>query len=86
MEDRTECQESGAVSYKRDVANVLALEIDPAAATNKEELDEYQVSSMTPSPSPTLLGPDNLMRPSVAGRKLEAGSGSDCEVGGLSMS
>lgn len=43
VEDRTECRESGAVSYKRDVANVLALEIDPAAATNKEELDEYKV-------------------------------------------
>jgi len=44
VEDRTECRESGAVSYKRDVANMLALEIDPAAATNKEKLDEYQVS------------------------------------------
>ncbi len=44
MEDRTECRESGAVSYKRDVANVLALEIDPAAATNKEQLDQYQVT------------------------------------------
>ena len=44
MEDRTECRESGAVSYKRDVANMLALEIDPAAATNKEKLDEYKVS------------------------------------------
>ena len=43
VEDRTECRESGAISYKRDVANVLALEIDPAAATNKEELDEYKV-------------------------------------------
>ncbi len=45
MEERTECRESGAVSYKRDVTNVLALEIDPAAATNKEQLDQYQVSA-----------------------------------------
>jgi hypothetical protein len=43
VEDRTECRESGAVSYKRDVANVLALEVDPAAATNKEELDVHKV-------------------------------------------
>ncbi|CAL5228914.1 g12137 [Coccomyxa viridis] len=42
VEERTECRESGAVSYKRDVTNVLALEIDPAAATNKEQLDQYQ--------------------------------------------
>lgn len=49
VEDRTECRESSAVSYKRDVANVLALEIDPAAATNKEELEEYKVHHLAPA-------------------------------------
>ncbi len=39
-----QCSESGAVSYKRDVANVLALDINPADATNKEELEEYKVA------------------------------------------
>ena len=38
-----QCSESSAVSYKRDVANVLALDINPADATNKEELEEYKV-------------------------------------------
>ena len=41
-----QCSESGAVSYKRDVANVLALDINPADATNKEELEEYKVPSL----------------------------------------
>ena len=44
VEERMQCSESGAVSYKRDVANVLALDIDSADATNREELEEYQVS------------------------------------------
>lgn len=43
-----QCSESGAVSYKRDVANVLALDINPADATNKDELEEYKVSVPRP--------------------------------------
>ena len=51
-----QCSESGAVSYKRDVANVLALDIDPADATNKEELEEYKVPA-TPSPNHHMQAP-----------------------------
>jgi hypothetical protein len=43
VEDRVQCSESGRVSYKRTPANVLSLDIDPDAATNKDELDEYKV-------------------------------------------
>ena len=43
VEDRVRCAESGFVSYKRTPANVLALDIDPGAATNTDELEEYQV-------------------------------------------
>lgn len=43
IEDRIACRESGRVSYKRTPANVLPLDIDPAAATNSAELEEYRV-------------------------------------------
>ena len=69
MEDRTECRESGAVSYKRDVANVLALEIDPAAATNKEELGEYQVPFMVPATSNRL---SDILMLAVAAASMSA--------------
>lgn len=42
IEDRVQCSESGAVSYKHTPANVLPLYIDLAAATNKEELEVYK--------------------------------------------
>ena len=40
------CAESGRVSYRRTPSNVLALDIDPAAATNSGELEEYQVGNL----------------------------------------
>jgi ubiquitin carboxyl-terminal hydrolase 5/13 len=43
IEDRIECGESGRVSYTRTPANMLALDIDVHAATNRDELEEYQV-------------------------------------------
>lgn len=43
VEDRVQCSESGRVSYKGTPQNVLALDIDPQAATNKEELEDYKV-------------------------------------------
>lgn len=45
VEDRVRCAESGRVSYRRTPSNVLALDIDPAAATNSGELEEYQVGN-----------------------------------------
>ena len=44
VEDRVQCSESGRVSYRRTPQNVLALDIDPEAATNKDELEEYKVN------------------------------------------
>lgn len=44
VEDRVQCSESGRVSYRRTPQNVLALDIDPQAATNKQELEEYKVT------------------------------------------
>ena len=43
IEDRIVCGESGAVSYRRTPANMLSLDIDPAAATNADELEEHRV-------------------------------------------
>ncbi|BDA47746.1 Ubiquitin carboxyl-terminal hydrolase 5 [Coccomyxa sp. Obi] len=42
VEDRVQCSETGRVSYRRTPQNVMALDIDPEAATNKEELEEYK--------------------------------------------
>ncbi|KAK9828649.1 hypothetical protein WJX72_001313 [[Myrmecia] bisecta] len=42
MEDRIQCGESGRVSYKRSVSTLLGLDIPLEAATNKEELEEFQ--------------------------------------------
>lgn len=43
LEDRIRCMETSRVSYKRSLANVLALDIPMEAATNKSELEDYEV-------------------------------------------
>lgn len=42
LEDRIQCVESGRLSYKRSLTNVLAMDIPVDAATNKEELEDFQ--------------------------------------------
>ncbi|EIE18246.1 ubiquitinyl hydrolase [Coccomyxa subellipsoidea C-169] len=42
VEDRVQCSESGRVSYRRTPQNVLALDIDPQAAINKQELEDVK--------------------------------------------
>ncbi len=42
-EDRIECSETHAVSYRRNVTTSLGLDIPLSAATNKVELQEYNV-------------------------------------------
>ena len=44
LEDRIQCTETGRVSYKRSLANILALDIPMDAATNRHELEDYEVS------------------------------------------
>lgn len=46
LEDRIQCVESGRLSYKRSLTNVLAMDIPVDAATNKEELEDFQVQSV----------------------------------------
>ena len=54
VEDRIQCTESRCVSYKRSSTNVLGLDIPLQAATNMEELEDFQVSPPQPhSPSLT---------------------------------
>ena len=43
LEDRIQCLESGKLSYKRSLTNVLAMDIPVDAATNKDELENFQV-------------------------------------------
>lgn len=43
LEDRIQCLESGRLSYKRSLTNVLAMDIPVDAATNKDELEDFQV-------------------------------------------
>ena len=43
LEDRIQCLESGRLSYKRSLTNVLAMDIPVDAATNKDELRDFQV-------------------------------------------
>lgn len=43
LEDRIQCLESGRLSYKRSLTNVLAMDIPVDAATNKNELEDFQV-------------------------------------------
>ncbi|CAD7697819.1 unnamed protein product [Ostreobium quekettii] len=42
LQTRTECQESGHVSYKTEVENMLALKIPLEAATNMDEVEDYK--------------------------------------------
>ncbi len=43
LEDRIQCMESSRLSYKRSLTNVLAMDIPVDAATNKDELEDFQV-------------------------------------------
>lgn len=43
LEDRVQCLETSRVSYKRSLANILALDIPMDAATNKDELEDFEV-------------------------------------------
>ena len=43
LEDRIQCLETSRVSYKRSLANILALDIPMDAATNKDELEDFEV-------------------------------------------
>jgi len=45
LEDRIQCMESSRLSYKRSLTNVLAMDIPVDAATNKDELEDFQVQS-----------------------------------------
>lgn len=47
LEDRIQCLETGRVSYKRSLGNILAIDIPMDAATNKDELEDYQVLQST---------------------------------------
>ncbi|KAA6426280.1 MAG: ubiquitin carboxylterminal hydrolase [Trebouxia sp. A1-2] len=42
LEDRIQCMESSRLSYKRSLTNVLAMDIPVDAATNKDELEDFQ--------------------------------------------
>lgn len=42
LEDRIQCLETGRLSYKRSLTNVLAMDIPVDAATNKDELEDFQ--------------------------------------------
>lgn len=46
LEDRIQCLESGRLSYKRSLTNVLAMDIPVDAATNKDELEDFQVCNI----------------------------------------
>lgn len=47
LEDRIQCLETGRLSYKRSLTNVLAMDIPLDAATNKDELEDFQVCNMS---------------------------------------
>ena len=55
LEDRIQCLESGRLSYKRSLTNVLAMDIPVHAATNKDELEVFQVQQYI-----LLLNPKHL--------------------------
>ncbi|KAL3152058.1 hypothetical protein ABBQ32_001169 [Trebouxia sp. C0010 RCD-2024] len=42
LEDRIQCLQSGRLSYKHSLTNVLAMDIPVDAATNKDELEDFQ--------------------------------------------
>ena len=45
LENRIECQESGHVSYKNALDNMLLLCVPMDAAVNKDEVEVYKVST-----------------------------------------
>ena len=44
LEDRIQCLQTGRLSYKRSLTNVLAMDIPLDATTNKDELEDFQVN------------------------------------------
>ena len=60
LEDRIQCLETGRLSYKRSLTNVLAMDIPVDAATNKDELEDFQVKCHAGSLSVTYCTHDTL--------------------------